>query len=641
MKSKMMKKMGISALALSLSFGLTSPAVLAHHDFVKAKHETMWNHNYVKYENKWKHKFFKDEDDAKWAIKSIIKMKGKGVFNGYKDGTFLPNKPISRVEAVVAAVRLLGLESEAKARGDMDLNFRDAKEIDKRYGWAEGYIAVALENGLFDSNMSSFKPGEPASREWVATLLVRALDLEDEALKRMNEHLPFKDSREISAGAVGYVAVAVEQGLIIGNEKGMFQPHKPITRAEMATVLDRFDWLNDDDDFVSGVEGTVNRVWPEQNKIEVKKANGEFVTVSIEDNTYIFLDGKMVAKTEIAPGYKIMVIYNNERKALLVDMKSAGNSTIQWLSGSIEEVTLPTATANGKIEIDLNGGEDKYYTLTTNTKVKTDGLELHLSDLKEDQEVRFKVEGNVITEIYINGTIKTFTGVLKEIKAPTDSNNGQLEIVTANGNLVIMMAKEVLVRYGNETIQLSNLKVGDTVEINTFEGLVKKVTVKELATVNYKGTVESIQFPSGTSNGSIEIDLGNQDLTFTLTNDTKVRSNGLGLHLSDLAINQKVEMFVNNSVVTEIVIDGIVASQYGEVVAISAPANNNPGTITLKRNDGTFTLNLASQLTITKEGKDLLLSDVKVGNWVELTTFNGNVKNIKVTDDHNTIHDGK
>ncbi|MFC4766970.1 S-layer homology domain-containing protein [Effusibacillus consociatus] len=96
------------------------------------------------------------------------------MFIGYTDGTFKPNKPINRAEAVITAVKLMGLEAEAEVKQNVTLNFKDAETIQKHYGWATGYIAVALEKGLFDSNEDSLQLGKEASRVWAASLLVRA-----------------------------------------------------------------------------------------------------------------------------------------------------------------------------------------------------------------------------------------------------------------------------------------------------------------------------------------------------------------------------------------------------------------------------------------------------------------------------------
>lgn len=183
---------------------------------------------------------FEDTNEAAWATEYIAKMQSKKVFQGYEDGTFQPNKPVKRVEAIVTAVRLMGLEDEALAASvDAELHFKDAKHIEKKFGWAKGYVQIALEKGLFDASDDKLQPEKPASRVWVASLLVRALGLEAEALARMNEIPDFKDVKAIPAGSIGYINVAVDRGIVAGYPDNTFKPNKNVTRAEMAAFLDR------------------------------------------------------------------------------------------------------------------------------------------------------------------------------------------------------------------------------------------------------------------------------------------------------------------------------------------------------------------------------------------------------------------
>jgi hypothetical protein len=183
---------------------------------------------------------FNDSDEAAWAAESIGKMKSKQVLSGYEDGSFRPNQAVNRLEAVVTAVRVMGLEEEAKSKSaGAKLHFKDASLIDKNYKWAKGYIIVALEHGLFDTSESTLQPNKPASRIWIAGLLVKALGLEKEALAQMTAAPDFKDAGSIPAGAVGYVNIAVGQGIISGYPDETFRPNVSVSRAELAALLVR------------------------------------------------------------------------------------------------------------------------------------------------------------------------------------------------------------------------------------------------------------------------------------------------------------------------------------------------------------------------------------------------------------------
>ncbi|WP_261808193.1 S-layer homology domain-containing protein [Paenibacillus sp. N3.4] len=142
---------------------------------------------------------FNDLKNAEWALRYIASLANKNVFEGYEDGTFKPDNSVSRIEAITAAVRLMGLRDKAESSAEMQtkLNFKDA---DKVPSWAVGYVAVALENDLFTENDDAVQPQKAADRLWATTLLVKALKLESEAKAKMNTTLTFKDAKQIPAG---------------------------------------------------------------------------------------------------------------------------------------------------------------------------------------------------------------------------------------------------------------------------------------------------------------------------------------------------------------------------------------------------------------------------------------------------------
>ena len=83
---------------------------------------------------------------------------------------------------------------------------------------------------------------------FAATLLVKALGLEADATAKVNTQLTFKDEDKIPAGSVGYVAVATEKGIVTGYDNNTFRPNQPVTRAELAALLDRTDEEMPDND---------------------------------------------------------------------------------------------------------------------------------------------------------------------------------------------------------------------------------------------------------------------------------------------------------------------------------------------------------------------------------------------------------
>jgi hypothetical protein len=290
--------------------------------------------------------------DVEWAAKYIASLASKRVFEGYEDGTFQPRKPITRIEAITAAVRLMGLRDQAESQAEMstNLNFKDADQIAKQYSWATGYVAVAAENDLFLENDDKVQPDKPADRLWATTLLVKAMKLSAEAKAKMNDKLTFKDASSIPAGSVGYVSVAIQKGLINGYEDNTFRPNKAVTRAELAALLDRTgDQLPGNGQGQDQTLITGKVLAPASGNVLLVDRSGTPVPVQVDPNAFIFKNGAKVALTSLVVGDTVKIrTYNNV--ALFIEVTTAAPTTPQQqlftVFGLYSDVTLG---ADGKI----------------------------------------------------------------------------------------------------------------------------------------------------------------------------------------------------------------------------------------------------------------------------------------------------
>jgi hypothetical protein len=81
-----------------------------------------------------------------------------------------------------------------------------------------------------------FRPDETVDRLTAAVVLVRAAGLRAEAESRAGALVPVSDAGAIPSGLGGYVAVALERGLLAA-EGGLFRPQDTLTRIELARAL--------------------------------------------------------------------------------------------------------------------------------------------------------------------------------------------------------------------------------------------------------------------------------------------------------------------------------------------------------------------------------------------------------------------
>ncbi|QGP93867.1 S-layer homology domain protein [Neomoorella glycerini] len=162
-----------------------------------------------------------------WAKDTIEELAGAGVVAGVDGSHFEPGRAVTRAEFASLLVKALGLE----AQEDNKNPFKDIKGD----AWYAGAVTAAAANGLVKGyEDGTFRPDRTITREEVAAMLVRAMNLPTGEVKPA-----FKDKDKISAWARNSVAAAAASGLVKGFEDGTFRPGAAASRAECAVMVYR------------------------------------------------------------------------------------------------------------------------------------------------------------------------------------------------------------------------------------------------------------------------------------------------------------------------------------------------------------------------------------------------------------------
>jgi hypothetical protein len=180
-----------------------------------------------------------DFDDAQghWAQTPIGDLAARRMVGGSSPGRFEPDRSITRAEFAAIAVKALGLEGA----GTTALPFQDVSAAD----WYTAYLASAYEFGL----ISGFEDGtvraqEEISRQQAMAILARAMaltglpvDATDEEVK--NLLASFGDADGIADYAKTAIAASVKAGLVSGRSSTEIAPDALMTRAEVATIVQK------------------------------------------------------------------------------------------------------------------------------------------------------------------------------------------------------------------------------------------------------------------------------------------------------------------------------------------------------------------------------------------------------------------
>ena len=117
---------------------------------------------------------FQDVPTDHWAYPAIETARVNGFVCGYPTGLFLPEKPVSRAEALamLAAAARIPVPDDTTIQRILG-DYRDAKRIP---GWARPGVAAVIRSGLYISNPAKaniLDPLKPATRADVAALAQR------------------------------------------------------------------------------------------------------------------------------------------------------------------------------------------------------------------------------------------------------------------------------------------------------------------------------------------------------------------------------------------------------------------------------------------------------------------------------------
>lgn len=104
-----------------------------------------------------------------WSADAIAQIKALGLIQGYEDGTFRPNREITRAELLTLLARAADLKAAAASK----TSFADDSLIPM---WAKPAVQAAAEHGLLTGrDGNKFDPNAVATRAETAALVLRFL----------------------------------------------------------------------------------------------------------------------------------------------------------------------------------------------------------------------------------------------------------------------------------------------------------------------------------------------------------------------------------------------------------------------------------------------------------------------------------
>ncbi|UOF92416.1 S-layer homology domain-containing protein [Fodinisporobacter ferrooxydans] len=425
---------------------------------------------------------FTDVSTSYWAYPNILKMSLRHVVTGFQDGTFHPDEKVTQLQAIVMAIRNMGLSDQLANANTANLPYNVPD-------WGKPYVAIAIDKGLIIPSENRFDPNQNASREWVAELMVRMIGKSAATVSTAaGTPTSFTDSSSISDWAKGYVQEAADSGLITGYQDPngySFRPQQEVTRAEMVTLLSNGEkYLNIETNQTH--LGTLQSLTDSSLTI-ADTASGTSYTFNLNGQTQFFDHNQAISKSAIQPFSQLLVIGDNTQ-AYYVEVKGTSTNTV--IDGTVQKV-YPEVKS-----IVLKDAQNKIvtYQYDANLQLKsTAGTLSDVSLLANGDTVQATVDpsGKIVELVRTGQSANTsLDGTVYDI----DKTNSLITIQTSDNQITAYQYNsDTYVNYkGKRFPTINDLQKGDHVQLQVSQGIVTSITVNEQQSTGSTGTVAVI-----------------------------------------------------------------------------------------------------------------------------------------------------
>lgn len=545
---------------------------------------------------------FSDVPVNHWAAKDIARMKAKGVLGGVSATSYAPNDPVTREMLVVMLVRVLGKQGEAA--GTIPASF---SQRDRVSSYATGAMAYAVREGIISGGLLHSDPRGPVSRHEVAEIVVRAMGMASEAAAKQNAPLNYSDAASIPLASRGYVAVMQEKGIMGGGADGRFNPNDPLTRAQIASVLNRVDnqvkalTANTIKGKVFGVSSSV---------LTIENASGVIQPINLAPDVLVFRPGGAARVTDLSPGQMVEIITDTGGKALYIDQGQFEFDQVT-LEGEITDIISGQNLV--LLTIKDNQGKTDTYTLSSTAVIKIDNQNATASQLAKGQPIKAKITGKTINSLEVSDAQRIINGKIKSIDL-----SGKTLTIERTGGL-----GETLVNVDNATvIQLDRKEVD-------LKDLIEEQEVMVIARGSKATRIDAQNLEKTITGVLVKVSFA-PDVTITVLNEDTQREETYKVHenvsirrdrtrnltLRDIFPGDEVDVDLKNRVVTNIFAAKAESRTEGNVKEVRIGA---VPTLVIVANDGKEeSYPVASTARIRRDGLSISLHEIQYGDWVRL-----------------------
>lgn len=329
-----------------------------------------------------------------WGEAAINQAVTNGFVRGYEDGSFKPDKAVTRGEFVTMVNKALQLRDE----NTVNLLFEDVKTTDWYYKDIQKASYARYVNGISDT---SFIPEKNISREEAAAMLSRFLP--KVGFLAETQVAAFPDSTSVSTWAKSALAVVINKGYMTGHANGNLAPLGTLTRAEAAKIigkiLDNETIVREDISVATSGDILKDKIYVGNITIEKSVGEGDATLDNLSALSVVYVLGGGVNTVTIKDALIIKLVVCKE--GTKVRVLSSGGATI-----------FETLVFNGNLVVDESGASVSLGEAGYENIVYVEGTVSASDAIKIAKEIASKLDstGKITQEQAAEGAEAVLTG---------------------------------------------------------------------------------------------------------------------------------------------------------------------------------------------------------------------------------------
>lgn len=334
---------------------------------------------------------FKDINDVPWAASTIMTVADRGLINGYEDNTFRAKNNVTYTETMVMLYNVLSKTNSLQTMDTSSMaGYYQMFSTFKIPTWAQASVLYGLgTNVLFLSDLSKFYDNgvaRPASREDVAVFFGRALAEKYDVWNTPT--VVYQDQWNISDAAVPYVDLLSRLGIFSGDDQGKFNPKSPITRAEMAVIMNKtYDLLGNN----LSNQGEITKIENDEGDfytISFKMDNGDILKFgAMDDRVGVYnKDGSMeIALSSLSVGDRVSLVYTSSSLQSIYLLEEISSAQSRYdATGYVEKLDSRELWMENE-----NSGETQRYVISSDCVCFLDGKKTTYQALEDFAEENY------------------------------------------------------------------------------------------------------------------------------------------------------------------------------------------------------------------------------------------------------------